>query len=69
MSVTYTRHGALTLSGLIRFLEKIQDERRNETVRLLDAETYAGAMAAMQGQELRPPLHSISITVEGPENS
>lgn len=69
MSVTYTRHGSLTLSGLICFLEKIQDERKHETVRLLDAETYAEAMTAMQGQELRPPLHSISITVEGPENA
>ena len=50
MSVTYTHNGSLTLSGLIYFLEKIQDERKSETVRHLEAETYAGATTAMQGQ-------------------
>lgn len=64
MSVTYTHHGSLTLSSLIRFLEKIQDERKSDSVRDVDAETFAAATRSMQGDEVRPPRHSISITVE-----
>ena len=66
MSVTYTHNGPLTLSGLIGFVEKIQDERKSDQVVRIESETVIEAMKAFGGKEVTAPSHTLSITVRGP---